>query len=318
MKFLSAKTLGIAVVALSAALQPVLAKEAWPTGEIRLFVAAAAGGSTDLVARTLETFLEQELDTNVLVVNQTAGGGAVATNSVATAAPDGGTILLHHALLHTTFLFGRSEINYESYDPLGTISQVNNLLVARADAPFKSLAELKEYAAANSGTLRLASQLGGTTQVLGDAVAQWGEGHIRVVDAGTEADRVVAILGDQVDLALLTVSTAVQYVEAGEVIPLAVFNDEPDAAVPEWPLGNSGGLEADFPLVFTLYATKGWPDELKAKFDAVLGKIAASEAFQAEIGKLNQTMAYRNAADAAPFIANEFAFVQSVIEAAKD
>lgn len=316
MKFVSAKQLGVALVALTAMMQPALAKEPWPTGEIRLFVAAAAGGSTDLVARTLETHLEQELETNVLVVNQTAGGGAVATNSVATAAPDGGTILLHHALLHTTNLFGRSDINYQSYDALGTVSQVNNLLVARADAPFKTLAELKEYAAANSGTLRLASQLGGTTQVLGDSVAQWGEGHIRVVDAGTEADRVVAILGDQVDLALLTVSTAVQYVEAGEVVPLAVFNDEPDPAVPEWPLGNSGGLEADFPLVFTLYATKGWPDDLKAKFDEVLGRIAASEAFQADIAKLNQTMAYRNAADASAFVAEEFAFVKSVIEAA--
>ncbi|QDZ12820.1 tripartite tricarboxylate transporter substrate-binding protein [Devosia ginsengisoli] len=224
MKVINATSLGLALLAFGAAAQPAWAQVAWPTGEIRMFVAAAAGGSTDLVARTLETHLEKQLDTNILVVNQTAGGGAVATSSVATAEPDGGTILLHHALLHTTYLFGRSDINYESYDTLGTVSQVNNLLVASADAPYKTLAELKDYAAANSGTLRLASQLGGTTQVLGDAVASWGEGHIRVVDAGTEADRVVAILGDQVDLALLTVSTAAQYVEAGEVVPLAVFN----------------------------------------------------------------------------------------------
>lgn len=318
MKHVNKGSLGLALVALGLAALPAAAQEAWPTGEIRMFVAAAAGGSTDLVARTLETHLEKQLATNVLVVNQTAGGGAVATSSVATADPDGGTILLHHALLHTTYLFGRSDLNYEDYDTLGTVSQVNNLLVGRANAPYQSLAELKDYAAANSGSLRLASQLGGTTQVLGDAVAQWGEGHIRVVDAGTEADRVVAILGDQVDLALLTVSTAVQYVEAGEVTPLAVFNSEPDAAAPDWPLGSSGGLDASFPLVFTLHATKGWPDELRTKFDEALAKVAASAEFQADIAKLNQTMAYRNAADAAVFVADEFAFVKSVIEAAKN
>lgn len=316
MKHFNKLGLGIALAAMAVA-TPSMAQESWPTGEIRMFVAAAAGGSTDLVARTLETHLEKHLDTNVLVVNQTAGGGAVATSSVATAEPDGGTILLHHALLHTTYVFGRSELNYEDYDQLGTVSQVNNVLVARAGAPYTTLAELKEHLASNDGALRLASQLGGTTQVLGDAVALWGEGKIRAVDAGTEADRVVAILGDQVELSLLTVSTAVQYVEAGDVVPLAVFNTEPDAAAPEWPLGNTGGLDASFPLVFTLHATKGWPDELRTKFDEVLATVAASEEFQADIGKLNQTIAYRNAADAAAFVADEFALVKSVIEAAK-
>jgi tripartite-type tricarboxylate transporter receptor subunit TctC len=128
---------------------------------------------------------------------------------------------------------------------------------------------------------------------------------------------VVSILGSQVDLALLTVSTAVQYVEAGQIVPLGVFNDEPDAAKPDWPLGASGGLDANLPLVFTLYATKGWPTELSAKFDAALARITAKDEFKQKIAQLNQTMSYRNAKDTATYVEKEFNFVKQVIEASK-
>ena len=55
---------------------------AWPTKEIRIMVPAAPGGSTDLVARTVKVHLEKQLGAPVVIVNQTAGGGGVATNAV--------------------------------------------------------------------------------------------------------------------------------------------------------------------------------------------------------------------------------------------
>ena len=151
---------------------PALA-QGLPDRPITLVSGFAPGGSTDLVARTVKAHLEKQLGAPVVIVNQTAGGGGVATNAVATAKPDGGTFLLFHALLHTAHLFGRSPLSFRDFTPIATISEVNNVLAVKKSAPYSTLAELLSYVKANPGKLKLASQLGGTTQVIGQATAKW-------------------------------------------------------------------------------------------------------------------------------------------------
>jgi tripartite-type tricarboxylate transporter receptor subunit TctC len=308
---------GGATLAATAALpRGSAAQGGWPVAEIRLHVPASPGGSTDLVARLLKSVLDRELGATVVVVNQTAGGGTVATENVIQAKPDGGTLLIHHALLHTTHLFGRSRNTHRNLEPLATISEVNNLLAARADAPFSTMAQLKAaLGAGGAGRLRLASQLGGTTQVLGQAVARWAGSGLRVVDAGSEADRVAALLGKQVDLALLTVSTAKQYERSGDAKVLAVFNRQPDPIAPEWPTAASAGLEVHFPLTFTLYGPPGLPAGLVARLDAVLGKALGDAATRAQIAQIQQSPSYRDAAATRSYLEGEFAFVAEMVRA---
>jgi tripartite-type tricarboxylate transporter receptor subunit TctC len=308
---------GSASLAASAAMpSPGRAQAGWPVGEIRLYVPASPGGSTDLLARLLKTVLDRELGATVVVVNQTAGGGTVATENVIQAKPDGGTLLVHHALLHTTNLFGRSKNSYRNLEPLATISEVNNLLATRADAPFSTMAQLKaSLAAGGAGRLRLASQLGGTTQVLGQAVARWAGTGLRVVDAGSEADRIAALLGKQVDLALLTVSTAKQYERSGDVKVLALFNRQPDPIAPEWPTAASAGLDVHFPLTFTLYGPPGLPADLVGRVDAALARAAKDPAVAAQIAQIQQSPSHRDAAATRRYLDGEFAFVAEMIRA---
>ena len=287
---------------------------AWPTKEIRIMVPASPGGSTDLVARTVKAHLEKQLGAPVVIVNQTAGGGGVATNAVATAKPDGGTFLLFHALLHTAHLFGRSPLSFRDFTPIATISEVNNVLAVKKSAPYSTLAELLSYAKANPGKLKLASQLGGTTQVIGQATAKWLQNTVRVVDAGTEADRLASLLGEQTEIALLTTVTALQYDKAGEIKVLAVFNRNPEVAAPKWLTATAQGMPVSFPLTFTLYAPKGLPDELKAQLDRAMAAVAADESFKAEMTRSGTSLAPRNSQQAATFLNEEFNFVSEIIK----
>lgn len=290
------------------------AQGAWPTSEIRFFIPASPGGSTDLSARLLKQFVDRDLGATLVPVNQTGGGGTVATESVITARPDGGTLLIHHALLHTTNLFGRSPRTFRDLSPIATISEVNNVLVARGDAPFRTLAELQRTLA-GGGRMRLASQLGGTTQVMGQAVARWAGGALRVVDAGPEADRVAAILGSQVELALLTPSTAKQYHQAGELRVLALFNRNPDPLVPDWPTAASQGLNVHFPLVFTVYAPPNMPEALRQRLGASIGRAVREADFAAGLTRIQQAPSYRDEAATRAYLEQEFAFVAEMVRA---
>lgn len=304
--------IGVSAVAAHAA----IADARWPASEVRLFVPASPGGSTDLVARWLKSVLDRELGVTLVVVNQTAGGGTVATENAIQAKPDGGTLLIHHALLHTTHLFGRSKNTFRNLDPLATISEVNNLLACRADAPFATMAQLKAaLSGGGAGRLRLASQLGGTTQVLGQAVARWAGTGLRVVDAGSEADRIAALLGKQVDLALLTVSTAKQYEKSGDARVLALFNRQPDPIAPDWPTAASAGLDVHFPLTFTVYGPQGFPAELVARLDAAMAKAAKDPAALAQLAQIQQSPSFRDAAATRRYLEGEFAFVSEMVRA---
>ena len=290
------------------------AQGAWPTSEVRFFIPASPGGSTDLAARLLKQFVDRDLGATLVPVNQTGGGGTVATESVITARPDGGTLLIHHALLHTTNLFGRSPRTFRDLSPIATISEVNNVLVARGDAAFRTLPELQR-ALAGGGRMRLASQLGGTTQVMGQAVARWAGGNLRVVDAGPEADRVAAILGSQVEVALLTPSTAKQYHQSGELRVLALFNRNPDPLVPDWPTAASQGLNVHFPLVFTVYAPPGMPDALRQRLGASIGRAVREADYAAGLTRIQQAPSYRDEAATRAYLAEEFAFVAEMVRA---
>lgn len=95
--FLAAASLAIATLA-----APTMAQGNYPTKPISLVVPFAAGGPTDILARTLAASMSKNLGQSVIVENRVGAGGTVAVGSVARAAPDGYTYLIHHNGMATT------------------------------------------------------------------------------------------------------------------------------------------------------------------------------------------------------------------------
>ncbi|WP_138466190.1 tripartite tricarboxylate transporter substrate binding protein [Poseidonocella sp. HB161398] len=304
---------GMTAIAAAQAL-PVRADEAaWPVKRVQILVPASPGGITDSSARTFARALERAAGVTVSVVNQTGGGGVVALQSVASARPDGSTLLIFHAMLHAAHLFGRSPFTYEDFTPISTLSQANDVYVARADAPFSTLPELFEHARTHPGEVMLASQMGGTTQVKGDALVKASGGTLKVVDAGPEAERLAALIGEQVQVSSMSVATAQQYVESGDIKVLAVPTAKPDPFAPDWPTAQSQGVDIDFPLTLELYGPPGIAEGPMSKIAATMQAIAADPKFAEEMNRIRQTPYILSPDETADFVAKEFSFVDSMI-----
>src|SRR5437899_5024328 len=134
--------------------------QAWPDRPIKFIVAAPAGSSIDVLARTIGDKLKDRLGQPVVVENRPAAGGTAATDFVAKSAPDGYTMLMS---FNGPLAFGPHLYSKLPYDPQKDLlavvitSSQPNVLAVTASLQARSVKELVEYAKANPGRLSYAS-----------------------------------------------------------------------------------------------------------------------------------------------------------------
>ena len=207
--------------------------EDYPSRAIELVVGSSAGGSTDLLARALATAVAPAIEERVGVVNLPGANGALAAEDVLTRTPDGHTLMLAPASLFTiTPLFVSAE-EAMSLDDLQIITGVGRedyVLVTNKSSGFTSIDDLAaagrniNYATAGVGTGGQLSQA-----LLFSALGV--EATDVPFDGGALA--VTALLGNQVDVASVSLLEASQYLESGDFVPLAVFGEERSQFFPD-------------------------------------------------------------------------------------
>ncbi|MDQ2926786.1 MAG: tripartite tricarboxylate transporter substrate binding protein, partial [Pseudomonadota bacterium] len=162
MNTLASLTLGIAAATGAFA-------QAWPAKPVTLLVPFPPGGSTDMIARTLGTKLQEQFGGSFIVQNQAGAGGTVGAAAAKRAAPDGYTLFVSSL---GPFVIGPHLIKNLGYDPLKDFDyitvavQAPNVLAVPASSPHKSLADVLAYERANPGKMSFASAGNGTSDHL--------------------------------------------------------------------------------------------------------------------------------------------------------
>src|SRR5690349_13522796 len=118
--------------------------QSFPARPITLIVPFAAGGPTDVVARTLGASMTRTLGQTVIIENKLGAGGTIAANTVAKANPDGYTIFIHHNGMATaTALYRKLPYNpLSDFEYIGQVADVPMTLLARKDFPPDGLRDL--------------------------------------------------------------------------------------------------------------------------------------------------------------------------------
>lgn len=314
---MSIKNLGyVAALALGLLWLPTVSADQsidYPVDNVRLVVPQSAGGGTDANARLFAEFFTRFTGKQMVVVNQKAGGGVVAQQTVLNGPKDGSQIYLSHAADHVSNLIGKSPFSYEDFDILGTTAMLSDVVLARADAPYDSLDELIQYAKAHPQELTYVTQFGGTTEIKANVINEAADEAFRVVDGGSGADRIVLLLGGNADISAEGVRMALEYSRAGKLKPLAVLTDKRDPLVPDWPTAKEQGYDISMPYYFTLYGPKGMNDTAKNGIDKVIEKLKGNAEFKKRLSTLSQSPSLRASDESAPFIAKEYASIKAAM-----
>ena len=198
----------------------VASAQSYPAKSVSLVVPFAAGGPTDIVARTLAAAMSKSLGQTVLVENKTGAGGTLAASYVAKAAPDGYTFLIHHNGMSTApALYRKLAFNpMTDFEYVGQVVDVPMTLLARKDMPAKNLQELITYVKANSSKINLANAgLGAVSHLCGMLFQKAIGTELTTVPFQGTAPALNALLGGQVDLLCDQTTQTTQHIKAGTV-----------------------------------------------------------------------------------------------------
>ena len=240
---------------------------AYPSEEIRLLVPYAAGGPTDLTARAYGTSLEEQLGQTVVVENLPGGSGALATQELIAAPPDGYTLSLVTAgtLVLTPLA---NEVGYTKDDvtPIGVMSEVPSVLAVGSGSPYQSAEDFFTAAEQQPGVLTVGVPGASTPQ--GIELQRLREEYgveVTAVPFNGNAEMTTAVLGGNVDAVLINASSDVtENIDSGQFRPLAVSSEERLSWLPDTPtLVESGFPELTLSgSTFGLAGPAGMPEEV--------------------------------------------------------
>ena len=201
------------------------AQSPFPSKPVHIFVPYAAGGGVDILARTLGDVVSRQWDQTVIVENRPGAGGVVASQALVTSPPDGYTLIVV-ASGHATNPFLYPKIPYDTFTdftPISLLASSPNILLVRADSPFKTLGDVIAQAKAKPGSLSFAHAGTGTsTHLAGELLKNLAGIDLNAIPYKGGAPAINDLLGGQIPMSFNNGPESVGQIEAGTVRALAV------------------------------------------------------------------------------------------------
>ena len=203
--------------------------QAWrPDKPVEIIAASGAGGNTDKLARTIQKILQEEklVPTPVNVVNKTGGNQTIARVYLNQHPGDGHFLELSNPTLMANHVMGITEQHYSDFTPVAVILDEYTVFSVRADAPFKSGAELMQRLARQPDSLSVGLTTRGGANHVAFMLAVRAAGadmkRLKVVSFKSNAESMTALLGGHIDLVASSASPALPHFQQGRTRILAI------------------------------------------------------------------------------------------------
>jgi tripartite-type tricarboxylate transporter receptor subunit TctC len=307
----------------AAALAPAAlrAQPRFPDRAITVLVPFAPGGIADITARAVGEHMARSLGQPVVIENKPSAGSIVASQAVATARPDGHTLLLmSNGNAVSVGLFKKLPYDpQKDFAPISTLGFFDLGIFVAANSRFANLKALLDFARANPGKLNVGTIAPGSTQHLSAKLFETVAGIDTLVVPYKGSPAVLtALRAGEIDVAFEIAGPMVPQVQAGAVRALAVSSDQRNPALPEVPTAAQAGL-AGYEVASwnALAAPAGTPPEVMAVLGRAVREAVASAAVRERLGKLGMRVQGSSPAELQALLAGEIQRWGGVIRAAK-
>jgi tripartite-type tricarboxylate transporter receptor subunit TctC len=239
----------------------------YPTRPVSLIVAFTPGGPSDVLARIIGKQMEKFLGQPVVIDNRPGGGGNIAADVVAHAAPDGYTLLMGNNSILATNASLYKKLNYDAekdFAPITLIGSQPNILVVNPTVPAKSVSELIALAKARPGKLNYASSGYGAAAHLSAELFK-AEARVDIVPVAYKgaAPALQDVIAGHVQLMFATSASVVGHLKSNLLRPLAVTTIKRFSLMPELPTIAESGLPGfDATTWHGLVAPAGTPKDV--------------------------------------------------------
>jgi tripartite-type tricarboxylate transporter receptor subunit TctC len=320
MRISSRLALALLVASIAGGLSRGHAQDGFPSTVVKIVVPAAAGSTTDTLARLTADQLAQKWGKPVVVENIAGGAMNIGADRVARSTPDGHTLMVAPPapLSFNQLLYRDLSYDPKGFVPITLLAKVPNVLVVKKHLPATSVKELIAYAKANPGKLLYASQGVGSTAHLSASQMEMLAGikmvHVPYRGAMPALNDVTA---GHVDLFFDTLTTSVPLFRGGKVNILAVAGTERSSALPDIPTLDESGLPGFRSITwFGLVAPPDTPPALAAKISRDVVEILKAKDIDEKLRELRLEPGGISPPDTAKFFTEEATLWGKVIREA--
>src|ERR1700722_619743 len=265
------------------------AQSNFPSKPVHIFVPYAAGGGVDILARTLGEVVSKQWGQSVVIENRPGAGGVVASQALVSSAPDGYTLIVV-ASGHATNAFLYPKIPYDTFKdftPISLLASSPNILLVRADSPFKTLSDVIGQAKAKPGSLSYGDAGTGTsTHLAGELLKNLAKIDIAAIPYKGGAPSVNDLLGGQIPLSFNNGPESVGQIAAGTVRALAVTTTARASFLPDVPSIGETVPGYDTEVWWGLLGPANMPPDVVAKLSHDFVAALNSDSVKERLNKL--------------------------------
>ncbi|MGL4092447.1 tripartite tricarboxylate transporter substrate-binding protein [Agrobacterium cavarae] len=322
MKLLKSVTGAVAAAAVSLFALSAAAQD-YPGRNITMVVPFSAGGPTDTVARLVAESMSKDLGQQIIVENVGGAGGTLGAGRVASADPDGYTILLHHIGMATSDTLYR-KLAYktlDAFDYVGLVTEVPMTILSRKNLETNDLKGLIDYAKANKDKVTVANAgIGAASHLCGMLFMSAIETPLVTVPYKGTGPAMTDLLGGQVDIMCDQTTNTTKQIQGGTVKAYAVTTSQRLSVLPNVPTATEAGLpNFEVGIWHGIYTPKGTPAAVNERLSKALQVALKDQNVAARFAELGTTPSPE--ADATPAalkakLESEIARWKPVIESA--
>jgi tripartite-type tricarboxylate transporter receptor subunit TctC len=257
------------------------AQASYPGKPITFVVPFAAASATDQLARALGQSITEQTKASVVVDNKAGASGQIAAAQVARAPADGYTVLITTNTTHAANEHLYKKLPYDpvkDFVPVTGLGKGGQVLVVRAESPYRSVADLLAQAKKEPGKLSFGSG-SSSSRVAGELFKQMTGTDILHVPYKSNPNALTDLLGGQIDLMITDTSTGVPQVKSGKLRALGVSTLQRNPLLPEVPTLDQAGVKGyDMGYWFAAYVPANTPPAVVQRLRELLVAAVASPA----------------------------------------
>lgn len=276
-----------ALVLSTVAATPGMAFAAYPEQPIKMIVAYAPGGGSDVIARLVAQYMAKHLGHNasITVINRPGAGGGIGFSELTRAPADGYTIgMINTPNVLTIPIERKSNFHWQDYDLLGNVVDDPDNISVRVDSEFKTLKDLVTYAKAHPGEVSYGTTGVGSDDHLAALQLEKAAGiKMNHVPFKGAAEVLNATVGKQITIAVMNIGEALAAVKGGNQLrQLGQMSAKRSSVAPDVPTFREQGYDIIMASLRGFAAPKGLPAPVREQLAAALKKTAADPEFQAK------------------------------------
>jgi tripartite-type tricarboxylate transporter receptor subunit TctC len=253
----------------------------YPEKPVKIVVGFAPGGTNDILARIVATKLGDRLKQSFLVENKPGANSAVGNDLVAKSKPDGYTLLVSSSggLTSNPVVMKNLAYNPEKdFEPIALLGTFPLVVTTNAQLPFTNYSGLVDYAKRSRGGELNHAAITSSFVLVAEMLAKESQLKLTHINYRGSGPAVTALLGGEIDLALVDIAAVMGQIKAGKLKALAVTTPKRSSALPDVPTVAEAGFKGFDATIWTaLMAPKGTPEEVLSRIRPAIKEILAEK-----------------------------------------